>query len=127
MEIRNIVNLTPHELVIKTTDATLSIPASGTVARCAQKTEITDEVVYDVLLQDPDTKETKAATMRIPITKVTLGDVENLPDPKDGTIYAVSRVVAEAIKGKRNDIVIPGPAIRDDKGRIIGADGFSII
>ena len=120
--------MTPHALSIKDENGSiLNIPASGTVARCSQKNEVVGKLEYSVLLQDPETKETKSVTLSIPITKVTLGDVQDMPEPKYSTVYCVSRVVADALKGRRDDIVIPGPAIRDSEGNIIGADGVSVV
>lgn len=52
-------------------------------------------------------------------------EVEGLPTPKKGVFCIVSSMAAEAVKKSgRTDIVIPGPAIRDAEGKVIGCDGF---
>ena len=105
------VNLTPHALSIRMEDGSIqTIERSGVVARCAQKTEVVTVIGG------------------IKVTKVTLGEVQDLPAPQEGTAYVVSRIIAEAVRDQgRTDIFIPGPALRDDQGRIIGADGLSVI
>lgn len=104
------MNLTPHAVSIEQEDGAIcQIPASGELARCSQSTE--KVTVID----------------GIAVTRVTLGEVQGLPAPQKGTVYIVSRIIAEAVKGKRDDVLIPGPAIRDDEGRIIGAKGLSMV
>jgi hypothetical protein len=61
----------------------------------------------------------------IPMFRESLGPVENLPDPVKGTFYIVSRVVAEAVRGERNDVVYPTNLVRDQDGRIVGCEGFA--
>lgn len=46
--------------------------------------------------------------------------MENLPAPQPGVAYIVSRVVAEAARG-RDDLFIVDDAVRDGEGRIVGA------
>lgn len=108
-----IVNLTPHTLHIHGHgDQKFMIPASGIVARCEQKNVFV--------------KHIKFAGEDIPVFKSEFGAVKNLPEPKEGVLYVVSKIVAEAIKGTRDDILIPGPAIKDE-GKTIGADGFCVL
>ena len=129
MEVRSIVNLTPHALTIHAGDDTVfQIPTSGKVCRCSQENEIVDTINFEfAFVREKEVTHSKRKK-DIHVTRVKLGEVENLPEPEDGKIFVVSRVVAEAVKGLgRKDIFIPGPAIRDDQGRIIGADGLSII
>lgn len=58
------------------------------------------------------------------VTRAKYGQVENLPLPKKGTIFIVSALVLQAVPG-RLDVFAPGPALRDEAGKIIGADGLS--
>jgi hypothetical protein len=50
--------------------------------------------------------------------KTVLGQVVDLPEPQDDTLYIVSRAVAEAARD-RDDLVVPDNVIRDDQGRVI--------
>lgn len=49
--------------------------------------------------------------------------VTDLPPEERGVYYIVSRLVA-LVAGGRNDLLVPGAAIRDQSGRIVGAEGF---
>lgn len=109
-----IINLTPHIINIKGHgDATVAIKPEAIPARCVQKNVFVGHVEYQ--------------GEKFPVFRSEFGKVENLPEPKEGVKYVVSKVVADAVLGTRDDILIPGPAIRDDKGRTIGADGFCIL
>lgn len=104
-----LVNLCPHQInlhingILKST-----ILPSGTIARCSQSQELVE------------------TWLGIPITRQAFGEVTDLPAPREGTRYIVSRLVAEACKD-RKDLVIPGPAVRDEDGRVIGCEGLSIV
>ena len=62
--------------------------------------------------------------VEVPVFQEQFGQVENLPDPVEDTFYVVSRVVAEAVRGKRNDVVYPTKFVRDDDGKVVGCEGF---
>jgi hypothetical protein len=101
-----LVNLTPHPVVIVAADgATITIPPSGTVARCT----VTRSVVGTVTVE----------TVTVPVTATVLGQVEHIPEPEPETLFIVSRVVAEAARD-RDDLVVPDDVVRDDQGRVIG-------
>lgn len=103
----NIINLTPHALNIKTaTGDIIEVAPSGIVARVSEN------------------REALPALNGIGVTRATYGDVENLPPVAPGTVYVVSALVLARVTG-RSDVFAPGPAIRDDAGRIIGCDGLS--
>ena len=106
-----LVNLTPHDIVVKTDTGTLTIPPSGTVARVevAHKRKITLDV------------EGHAT----PFYAASFGDVVGLPDSEEGTFFIVSAMV-KAAKPTMTDLVSPGPLIRDDSGKVVGCDGFVI-
>lgn len=107
------VNLTPHELNVRKEDGSfLTLPPSGEVARV------------------------KVATMtmgRIDGVVITgqafESDISGVPPRTDGTYYVVSRLAAEALKeeSRVEDILIPGPAIRDEDGKVVGCDGLSVL
>jgi hypothetical protein len=101
-----LINLTPHPVNI---EGYGEIPPSGKIARASEQRKKVGEI------------------NGIPVNVVTLGNVVDLPSPKPNTFYIVSRVVAEAEKNKRDDLLIPDESIRDASGKIIGAKSFAII
>lgn len=94
----NIINCTPHEVNIVNGP---TIPPSGIIARVTATTVTIGEVDG------------------IPVTTTAFGQVENLPEPEEGTIYIVSSLVAQRCRD-RNDVFIPNESVRDENGRIIG-------
>ena len=107
---RKLVNLTPHAItfVNDNTDPILVVEPSGAVARVSTRTE------------------TIGSIAGIPVTQTVFGEVEGLPDPKDGVVYIVSSLVAQRC-ADREDVFIPNEPIRDDKGRIIGCKSLGRI
>lgn len=102
------VNLTPHPLIILDRDGkSVSIPATGDVARVSS----TDTVVGHI--------------NGITIHKVVFGDVVGVPDPRPDTVFLVSRMVKDRISD-RDDVMVPGLAVRDSDGRVIGSNGISL-
>ena len=81
---------------------------SGKIARCEQKQEYVETWLI------------------IPITRQTFGKVTGLPAPHEGVRYIVSSRVADACPD-RKDLVVPGPAVRDENGNQIGCEGFSVM
>ncbi|MDY4474591.1 hypothetical protein [Mitsuokella sp.] len=103
------VNCTPHEINVVLPDGTIrTIPTSGHITRCSQVNEIV------------------AIIDGIPVTRQKLGSVVNLPDKKEGVFLIVSRIVAAAEPG-RDDLLIPGPLVRDEKGIVKGCEGLSVL
>jgi len=100
------INMTPHALTVHCADGTIrEFPSQGT-ARVSQRDVLSDVVDG------------------IEIFKTEMGNVVGLPDPVDGVFIVVSRVVAAAC-GERQDILVPGPFLRDGEGRITGCHGFA--
>lgn len=103
----NIVNLTPHELNLRAANGIMvNVLRSGTVARVSEQRDALPTVAG------------------LSVTRPAYGAVEGLPEPQPDTIYVVSALVLARCAG-RNDVFAPGAAIRDDNGKIIGADGLS--
>lgn len=100
-----LVNLTPHTINLVTDSGVKVIPASGTIARVEQTTTLVKEVDG------------------IPMVQSHWGDLLDLPDPKEGTMYIVSAMVANAAKskGRVQDVVCPGDFVRNEQGQIQGA------
>lgn len=101
-----IINCTPHAITI--TDGPTFEP-SGQVARVT-------------------TQQTDAGNIAgIPVKIQTFGDIIDLPDPQDDTVYIVSNIVMAAAKeAGRTDVVAPdtASAVRDDNGHIVSVPGF---
>lgn len=95
-------NLTPHSVRLNNG---IEILPSGTIARVS--VEFTD---FDGS-----------------IAEQKFGEIENLPEPKDGVIYVVSGFVLAAAKG-RDDVVAPATGhpetVRNEKGHIVSVPGF---
>lgn len=112
LSVNNIINLTPHALTVYQSpmdDNPLIIPPGG-LARCAEEKTILPSL--------------KVVGVEFPVICKTFGPVTGLPEPKAGTVYIVSMLVAQQVSG-RSDVVFPGDAIRDKYGNIIGCVGFS--
>ena len=99
-----VINLTPHSIAFVSGDGApiITIEPSGQLARVSAHTERTGTVING-----------------IPVTKTVYGDIEGLPEPKDGTVYVVSSIVAARCL-ERDDVFIPNESVRDEQGRIIG-------
>lgn len=97
------INLTPHAINLPS----LTVPPSGKVARCAEITTRAGECEGVALV----TKD--------------FGDVSDLPDPVEGTVYIVSMKVRQALP-HRHDLASPGDLTRDDKGQITGAKNLAV-
>ena len=105
----NIVNLTPHALVLMPggpDGPTVTIPPSGLVARRAVDREQVDTVTVNGIT--------------VPVNQIQFGTVSDLPAPRPDTVFVVSALVAQRVPGRR-DVYIVDDAVRDDQGRIIGA------
>lgn len=101
-----LVNLTPHELNIKTDRGVLSVKPSGTVARASVRQVKAGSINVD--------------GFEIPVVRTKFGEVTGIPEPKEGTIYLVSSLVCSRMP-ERPDVLAPdtgSSAIRDENGRI---------
>jgi len=105
-----IINLTPHPITLVNSDGSLiqSWAKSETPARCNQTTE-----------------GVKTLKGGIIITRTEFGEVYNLPEPKEGVLYIVSRLVLAACP-IRTDLLVPNELYRDKDGNIKGCQSFSI-
>lgn len=108
---KKLVNLTPHPVTLRVGDKDVTMPPSGQVARVAAR----EDVVGDLEVEG----------LRVPVVFRTLGEVEGLPEPEDGTAYLVSALVLEALAKAgtpRADVFAPdtgASAVRDAQGRIV--------
>ena len=102
------VDLTPHAIDIVVSDNdVVSIPPSGLICR-------RDEVITPLEPLDG-----------IPLTKVSYGDVYDIPKEIKGIKLIVSRMIKDALPD-RNDLLVPGMLVRDKEGRILGCGSLSL-
>lgn len=119
-----LVNLTPHVInIVLPSGAVCDVPVSGQVARCSQ----TETHLFDLQLSWFDLQlagVSPFAWVEIPVTGQQFGEVVDLPAPQADTFYIVSRLVASACPD-RDDLLVPGPLVRNDEGQPVGCRGLS--
>lgn len=130
MEIKEIINLTPHAINLVMGEKSMEISISGVIARCEEKKLEIDILEYNI--KDIHGYNEKFI---MPIVEKTLGKVflikggsdqtEKFPEKRAGTIFIVSLPVAQKLK--RNDVFAIGESIRNEKGQIIGCKSLSQI
>ncbi len=119
----NIVNCTPHEVVLVGEDGgvLLRIPPSGIVARVREETSPAGEVT--VLPGGPLT----VGGVAVPLIRRRWGEIEGLPPKQFRTLYITSTLVAAAAWAMgRRDVVAPGELVRDSEGRVIGCRNLTV-
>jgi len=112
-----IVNLTPHSITFESENGewAVTIPAAREPARVAVQRVRVGTLVID-----------EADGFEIPVNQTRFGQVENLPEPRPGVAYVVSRVVAEAVQG-RDDLYVVDDTVRDEQGRVVAARALAKI
>ena len=98
------INLTAHTINEVTTG--LEIPTSGIVARVKQETKKI------------------ASHAGVPLYTSVFGEVEGLPEPREGIVYIISALALNAAPVNRTDVVAPGNLQRNEHGQPIGCVGF---
>lgn len=105
-----IINCTPHKIVVISNEVTTEYATSETVARVST----TQKVVGNI--------------NGIDLVETVHGQVEGLPEMEEGKMYIVSGMVLSALKGSRADVIAPdtgSTAIRNEKGQIIAVTRFT--
>jgi len=105
-QIMNIINLTPHEVIL----VGVKIPASGSQARVATTRQQTGTIDLD--------------GTTVPIYSTILGTVTGLPPVNEGIGYIVSAMVRSAAP-ERRDIYSPADLLRDSSGAVIGCNSLN--
>ena len=102
-----LVNLTPHVVKLLTTDGIeIVLTPEPIAARCTV---------------DRHTQGTVHTTDGpVALATVDFGEVRDLPNPQPGTLYVVSRLVADMVPN-RDDVAFPDDVIRSEWGRVITA------
>ena len=113
------INLTPHDVVLDLGGGeTLRIPAAGVVPRLL----LSEGRQERLRVADPARPDDETAVRDVPLAvgAAWLGIDPPLPDPRPGTVYVTSRVVAEHFP-ERTDLVWPDDLIRDADGQVVAA------
>lgn len=101
-----IVNLTPHSVVVRGGDGVeTAFPSEG-------QARVTDDASDAPQLAG------------VPVAEVMPGKVTGLPEPTEGVVYLVSRVLAAACP-ERTDLVFPFREIRDEGGAIAAVSSLA--
>ena len=106
-----ILNLTPHDVVLivegNNIETKVVFPKSGNIARVTELSTPAAGVEYNGII--------------IPLVTTVWGNIENLPEQEDDTMYIVSSIVASAaVEAGRDDILVPADFIRSEEGMILG-------
>jgi hypothetical protein len=106
--LKGFVNLTPHDIkVVLASGYCKTIPTTGMVARV-------------------ETESCQVGTcLSVPMFKTEFGKTENLPKQRENILLIVSAIVRNA-NPERRDLISPKGLIRDDKGNILGCEGFDM-
>ena len=109
-KVKEIVNLTPHEVSVMVGDTLKRIPPSGQVVRVTTRCEKCGEIDG------------------MPVVRCHEGEPRGMPEPAEGTVFIVSSVVAKALK--RKDVLSPDTSddgvLRDGNGYIIGVKRLQV-
>lgn len=103
-----VINLTPHAVSLADTEGNVvkTFPPCGQVARVTATAEVVGELAG------------------FPVSRSRFGDVVGVPAPREGVVYLVSALVAQA--AKRPDVVAPdtGPTALRKDGQVVAVRGF---
>jgi len=106
-----LVNLTPHDVDVVVGDgAVVAIPPHHPPARVAH------EVVA--------ASTCSVGGRPVPVVQLGAGAVADLPEPREGAVFIVSRSVALACPA-RSDLVFPFDLVRNERGAVVGCRGFA--
>lgn len=103
-------NLTAHPVVLLGEHDSILLPG------CSSPPRICDEIVRS--------SSVTVDRLDIPVRDITAGKVSGLPEPLDGVLFIVPRIVA-ATRPDRLDLVVPYEDVRDHDGRVIGCRAFA--
>jgi len=97
-ELPQLINLTPHPLVLLCVTGTQRVPQSGNIARVRH-----EQVALDTV-------------SGVPVYATEYKEIEGLPAPQDGVTYIVSSLIQHALKQHgldRPDVLSPGTGPND--------------
>lgn len=125
-------NLTPHPVtLVLVSGETVTLPPEGTAPRVEDTGRQTWDCIAHVdggwewVTADPVDEDDRVLDS-VPLYEVRPGDgdVVGLPDEEPDTYLIVSRLVAEAATD-RGDLLYPYDLVRDEQGRVVGAQGLA--
>jgi len=100
-----LINLTPHDVVVFSGDDRVVIPRSGNILRLPEQISEMVTVWY--------------GGKEIPVVTKALGVADARALPKaEGRYYIVSLPIAQAIP--RDDFLVPDDPVRDGEGKVVG-------
>jgi hypothetical protein len=118
MEKERLYNFTPHPVVIKLPGGDLLIEPSGITVRLSEALVPAGQI--------------ELAGHPVDLFKRELGEVSFapvMPELEAGDIVIVSSLVAPALKSQKPELVVlvPGEAVRDEEGKIVGVRNLFVI
>ncbi len=123
-----LVNLTPHDVVIIQNGEVVSrISPSGRVARVSEQS-ISSGEINGIPLVKKQYGAVEVLSRDDFLKKVPNPEIEDLPIEQDGALLIVPMLVGQVLSGKRVDLIGPdfgiGGSARSKDGSITGASGF---
>lgn len=94
-----LINLTPHDVIIRRGSTRVVLRKSGNVARCIPKRTTVRWLRID--------------GVPVPVTRIMSEEVVGLPEPSEGIYYVVSHPVARK-RPYRTDLLVPDVLERID-------------
>jgi len=124
--VKEIRNYTPHPLELYDgNEKLLTIEPTGYVVRAKEEKTKVGELLFGNILIPVYRMDYGATTLVNEKTKEELP----LPQVQEGVVLVVSSLAAQSLRKytNRDDFLVPGDPVRDEKGRIIGMRGLCII
>ena len=120
----HIINLTPHEVVVidGSTLAVLQRYPSAGEARVKVLRHAYGLVTVGV--------SPGGSPVLVPVYRTTFGALVDLPEPRVGTAYIVSRIAAEVARAEGRstaDLLIPDDVLRGPDGQGVGCRAFAVL
>lgn len=103
MEIKN---LTPHAINLLIDGEYVEYPSSGKAPRVSE---------HQIALE---------GNYPFEAVRIEYQEVQDLPEPEDGVVLIVSKMVCDA-RPSRRDLWYPAKLVRDEAGRIVGCDALA--
>ena len=102
----NVINLTPHDVVIQRVDGSFETIKSSGEARITTFFQVTKLI------------------RGIRVGQTVAGGITGLPEPAEDTLYIVSLIFLKYVRD-RFDLVAPNEQVRDEKGRVLYAKSLT--
>jgi hypothetical protein len=108
---KTLVNTTPHKVVVMLQGEILEIPAAKQPVRLREETRFIGI----------------AGNIPLYAKEFVLEDTLPPEDEKGEILYIVPALIAQFFRKTRRDLVVPHDFVRDEKGNIIGCQGFAFL